>query len=382
MRLLHLSDLHLGKRVNEFPMIEDQRYILEEILHIVDEEKPDCVLIAGDVYDKTAPGEDAIRLLDDFLSKLAARGCQVCVISGNHDSAVKLSFASRLIEQSGIHIAPVYDGEVKSCVFEEEGKKIHIYLLPFVKPALVRAAFPEEEIESYTDAVRVAIAHMHVDAQECNVLVAHQFVTGAQRSDSEEVHVGGLDDVSAEVFEPFDYVALGHLHGAQRAGRETVRYCGTPLKYSFSECGQEKSVTVVDITCEKEIKEIHLRTVVLHPLHDMRKLRGTYAELTDRKKYEGTEREDYLQITLTDEEDVPDAMAKLRMIYPNLMLLQYDNARTRENREVSEAEQIESKTPLELVEEFYEMQNNQPMSCVQRSLVERLITAIWEEETV
>lgn len=382
MRLLHLSDLHLGKRVNEFPMLEDQKFILEEILHIAEKEKPDGILIAGDIYDRPTPGEDAVRLLDSFLERLAMQKQQVYIISGNHDSAVKLSFASGLIERSGIHIAPVYDGTIKSYVLGEGEEKVHIYLLPFVKPAVVRAVFPEEKIESYTDAVRTALAQTEISLREYNVLVAHQFVTGAQRSESEEIHVGGLDNVDAEVFRQFDYVALGHIHGAQHTGTESIRYCGTPLKYSFSECSQTKSVTEIDITWENGEKRTEIRTIPLHPLRDLRKLRGTYAELTDKKNYEGTAREDYLQIALTDEEDVPDAMAKLRMIYPNLMLLRYDNTRTRERREITEAEELEKKTPMSLFEELYELQNNQPMNEEQRGLVEKLIGRIWEEESL
>lgn len=382
MRLLQLSDLHLGKRVNEFPMLEDQKYILEEILHIAEKEKPDGILIAGDIYDRPTPGEDAVRLLDYFLGRLAMQKQQVYIISGNHDSAVKLSFASELIERSGIHIAPVYDGTMKSYVLGEGAEKIHIYLLPFVKPAVVRAIFPEEKIESYTDAVRVALAQTKISGKEYNVLVAHQFVTGAQRSESEEIHAGGLDNVDAEVFRQFDYVALGHIHGAQHTGSETIRYCGTPLKYSFSECSQTKSITAIDITYKNGEKRTEIRTIPLHPLRDLRKLRGTYAELTDKKNYEGTAREDYLQITLTDEEDVPDAMAKLRIIYPNLMLLRYDNTRTRECREITEAEELEKKTPMSLFEELYVLQNNQPMNEEQRKLVEKLIGKIWEEESL
>ena len=379
MRLIHLSDLHLGKRVNEFSMLEDQRYILEQILEIIDREKPDGVLLAGDIYDKTAPGEEAVRLLDGFLMKLAERKLQVYIISGNHDSAVKLSFAAGLIDRSGIHFAPVYDGTVQSCILRSGKEQICIYMLPFIKPATVRAVFPDEKIADYTEAVRAAIAHMEINPEAYNVLLAHQFVTGARRSDSEEVSVGGLDQVDASVFAPFDYVALGHIHGPQKAGRETIRYCGTPLKYSFSEASQTKSVTVVDIILNKEKKETAIRTVPLTPKRDLRQLRGSYDEITDRRSYEGTALDDYVQITLTDEEDVPDAMAKLRLIYPNLMLLRYDNARTREQRVMTGNAEVERRTPLELFEEFYELQNNQPMSAEQHTLVQELITGIWEQ---
>lgn len=377
MRLLHLSDLHLGKRVNEFSMLEDQKYILKEIIRVIDAQKPDGILIAGDIYDKSTPGEEAVRLLDDFLTRLAKRKLPVFIISGNHDSAVKLSFASGLIDQSGIHFAPAYAGEIAPYhLGEEDG--VCIYMLPFVKPVTVRSVFPEEKIENYTDAVRVAIKHMQLDPKKCNILVAHQFVTGAKRCESEEVSVGGLDQVDAGVFQDFAYVALGHIHGPQQVGRETIRYCGTPLKYSFSESNQQKSVTVIDITKEGGEPKVQISTVPLIPLHDLRQLRGDYASVTDRRNYEHTATEDYLQITLTDEEDIPDAMAKLRIIYPNLMLLRYDNQRTRETQDITGSAEVGTKSPLELVEEFYEIQNNQPMRQEQQKLVEELIEKIWE----
>lgn len=249
MRLIHLSDLHIGKRVNEFSMLEDQEYILKRILNIIDDKKPDGVIIAGDVYDRTMPSEDAVKLLDWFLTSLAKRKLQVYIISGNHDSAVKLSFASGLIDLSGIHIAPVYNGKVEPMRLEgSDGISADIYMLPFVKPVTVKNIFKDEaeDIKDYTSACRVAIEHMDIDETATNILVAHQFVTGAERSDSEE-NIGGLDNVDVGVFAPFDYVALGHIHGPQKVGRDTVRYSGTPLKYSLSEAKHHKSVTVIDI---------------------------------------------------------------------------------------------------------------------------------------
>ena len=316
MKLVHLSDLHLGKRVNEFSMLEDQKHILWEILRIIGREKPEGVIIAGDVYDKAVPPAEAVALLDEFLVRLAGMKTEVFIISGNHDSAERIAFGSRLIRESGVHLSPVFSGEIEPCTLTDEYGEAKIWMLPFIKPADVRHAFPEEEIADYTDAVRTVIRHMNPDPSVRNVLVAHQFVTGAARSDSEDVSVGGMDNVDASVFEPFDYVALGHIHGPQRIGRETVRYCGTPLKYSFSERNHVKSVTVVTLG-EKGRTEI--RTVPLIPLHDMREIRGTYEELTLRKNWEGTATDDYLHVILTDENDVPDAMARLRVIYPNIM---------------------------------------------------------------
>lgn len=377
MKLIHLSDLHLGKRVNEFSMLEDQQYILTEILQIIDQEKPDGVMIAGDVYDKSVPSAEAVALLDDFLVRLAKRDLQVFLISGNHDSPERMAFGGRLMAQSGVHLAPVYDGKVSPITLTDEYGPVNLYLLPFLKPAHVRRCFPEREILTYTDALDAAIEAMGVDTAQRNVLVTHQFVTGAARCDSEEISVGGTDNVDVLVFEPFDYVALGHIHGPQQVGRETVRYCGTPLKYSFSEAKHQKSVTVVELG---EKGAVSVRTVPLTPMRDLAELRGTYEELTFRGFYDGTSYpRDYVHITLTDEEDIPDAVSKLRIIYPNLMKLDYDNKRTRAGI-VLEGAEDQQRSPLELLEEFYEKQNGQPMGEEQRAFAKSLMERIWEED--
>ena len=377
MKLIHLSDLHLGKRVNEFSMLEDQQYILTEILQIIDQEKPDGVIIAGDVYDKSVPSAEAVALLDDFLVRLAKRDLQVFLISGNHDSPERMAFGGRLMAQSGVHLAPVYDGKVSPITLTDEYGPVNLYLLPFLKPAHVRRCFPEREILTYTDALDAAIEAMGVDPAQRNVLVTHQFVTGAARCDSEEISVGGTDNVDVLVFEPFDYVALGHIHGPQQVGRETVRYCGTPLKYSFSEAKHQKSVTVVELG---EKGAVSVRTVPLTPMRDLAELRGTYEELTFRGFYQGRSYpRDYVHITLTDEEDIPDAVSKLRIIYPNLMKLDYDNKRTR-TEIVLEGAEDQQRSPLELLEEFYEKQNGQPMGEEQRTFAKSLMERIWEED--
>jgi len=375
MKLFHLSDLHIGKRVNEVSMIEDQRHILEQIMLQIEEEKPDALLIAGDVYDKSVPSAEAVTLFDEFLCQLAQRKLPVLIISGNHDSPERLAFASRLLGLNGIYISPVYDGQVKSVTLGDEHGEVDFWLLPFIKPAHVRRYYPEEGIESYTDAVRVAVEKMGVDTAKRNVLLTHQFVTGSVTCESEELSVGGSDNVDVSAFDGFDYVALGHIHGPQNIGSNRVRYCGTPLKYSFSECSHHKSITVVELG-EKE--NLYLRTLPLQPLHDMRQMRGTFAQLTDKSNYEKTAVEDYLHIILTDEEDVEEAMGKLRLIYPNILKLTYDNTRTRENQVIDGAEDVTRKNPLELFEELYELQNNQPMSEPQRAFTRSLIEEIWE----
>lgn len=376
MKLLHLSDLHIGKRVYEFSMLEDQRYILRQILKIAEQEQPDGVILAGDIYDKAVPSAEAVQVMDEFLTALAKAGTAVFMVSGNHDSPERIAFGSELMSGQGVYVSPVYDGRGRSVTMEDAYGPVIIWLLPFLKPAAVRHAFQKEEIQSFQDAVGMAVKQLDVKPGDRNVLVAHQFVTGAMTCDSEELYVGGLDNVDASLFDGFDYVALGHIHSPQHVGRREVRYCGSPLKYSFSEAGQEKSVTVVELL---EKGNVSLRQIPLVPVRDMRKLRGTYMEVTSKSFYEGTSTEDYILITLTDEEDIPDGMQKLRAIYPNLMRLEYDNRRTRENQEI-EAESMEEKTEMEMFEEFYERQNNQPMSEEQRRFAEKLIQEIKERE--
>ena len=377
MKLFHLSDLHIGKRVNEFSMIEDQKYILTQILYAADQEKPDGILISGDVYDRTIPTAEAVQMFDAFLTRLSEQKIPAFIISGNHDSAERLAFGSSLMGKSGIYFSKVYDGTVEKIPMQDAYGTVWIYLLTFLRPSTIRHALPEraEEVQSAADAVRIALEQTKIDEKERNVLLAHQFVTGAKRCDAEELQVGDVDQIPAELFASFEYVALGHIHSPQKVGRETVRYCGAPLKYSFSEAGQEKSITVVEL---KEKGSVDLRTIPLKPLHDLRKIRGTYLEVTAKSFYENRDCEDYLQVTLTDEEDVPDGMAKLRTIYPNLMRLGYDNKRTRSNAEVRAAERVEEKSELELFQEFYELQNNQPMTEVQEQFVEELLRGMKE----
>lgn len=408
MKFLHISDLHIGKRVNEFSMIEDQKYILRQIKKIALEKQVDAVMIAGDIYDKPVPSAEAVQLFDQFLTEFADCGKKVFAVSGNHDSAERIAFGAQLMSSREVYVSPVYDGTVKCVTCQDAYGELCIWLLPFIRPAAVRHAWRNmaeeagmenvirnmqtdsetmmedvggtkqdltqeddvETVETYQDALQYVVTHMPVDTSKRNILVAHQFVTGASRCESEEISVGGLDQIEAGVFDVFDYVALGHIHSPQYIGRETLRYCGTPLKYSFSEAEQQKSVVVMEI---KEKGDVLIEKVPLKPLRDLRKIRGTYMELMSKDFYEGTDTGDYLQITLTDEEDVPDGMAKLRTVYPNLMQLVYDNSRTRQSRQVEVTERVEQKSEMELFEEFYEIQNNQPMSEDQQNFVKNLL---------
>ncbi|MBQ2810329.1 MAG: exonuclease SbcCD subunit D [Clostridia bacterium] len=378
MKLIHLSDLHIGKRVNDYSMIDDQAYILKEILTIIDSTTPDGVIIAGDVYDKSVPSAEAVSLLDDFLVKLSKRGLPVFIISGNHDSCERLAFASRLIEGSGIHISPVYNGNVEPITLKDENGEVCVYMLPFVKPIHVHRVFDDESINSYTDALRVAIEHMEIDKSKRNVLITHQFVTGASRTESEELSVGGTDNVDASVFDDFDYVALGHIHRPQNCVGERIRYSGTPLKYSFSEVNDKKSVTVVELGKKGELC---VDTIPLTPMRDMVEIRGKYEEITLKSFYDGTSyTQDYVHITLTDEDDIVDAIGKLRAIYHNLMRLDYDNARTRSSASLDGVEDVERKSPEELFAQLYEEQNGSGLSDSQLELLRKLIEKVWEGE--
>lgn len=401
MKFIHLSDLHIGKRVNDFSMLDDQAYILTEIIQIIDKEQPDAVLIAGDIYDKSVPSAEAVQLFDDFLTRLVKRNLSIFIISGNHDSAERVAFGAHILSSANVFIAPVFQGEIQPITLEDSNGKCNIYMLPFVKPAHVRRYFSKRkievgadvdknvdaessadadkgiEIETYDDAVKTIMKSLKVDKTERNLLIAHQFITGATRSDSEELSVGGLDNIDANAFDDFDYVALGHIHRPQKVGRDTIRYCGTPLKYSFSEADHKKSVTVVTMG---EKGHISIDTVPLVPKHDLRKVKGSYEEITLKKNYEDTDTQDYVHITLTDEEDILDAIGKLRIIYPNIMKLEYDNKRTRAHQALDLDEHVEEKSPMQLFEEFYEKQNNQELNEMQRTYLEENIAKLWEEK--
>ena len=383
MKLIHLADLHLGKQVNGFSMMEDQRYILEEIIRMIRQEEADAVMIAGDVYDKPVPPAEAVSLFDEFLETLAKMGKEVFVISGNHDSAERLAFGSGLMNRSGIHISPVYSGEIQPVTVSDEYGEVNFWLLPFLKPVHVRRFIEDEKeketVKTYDQALQYVLSHLPVDPQIRNILLTHQFITGAKTSDSEDFSVGGIDHVEAEHFRPFDYTALGHIHRPQKAGSETIRYCGSPLKSSFSEADREKSVPVIELGKKGDIS---LRLEPLSPLHDMREIRGTYEQVTEKSFYEQKDLQScYVRVTLTDEEDVPDALGKLRLVYPLLMRLDYDNTRTRIQNEVSGEEAAEVKTPEDLLEDFYRLQNNHDMNERQKHIAKQCIGKVFGGET-
>lgn len=376
MKLLHLSDLHLGKRVNEFSMLEDQKYILNQILQIVINEQVNTVLIAGDVYDKSVPSAQAVTLFDDFLTRLEALECTVLLIAGNHDSPERLAFGAHLLQKSRVYLSPVFDGRLTCCTLNDEYGELDVWLMPFLKPSVVRPFYPEDTMESYQDAAAVVLRSNPPHQGRRSILVAHQFVTGAKTGGSEELSVGGAENIDAALFAAYDYVALGHIHSPQRVGREAVRYCGSPLKYSLSEARGTKSVTLITFN---QPGEIDIKLCPLTPLHDLRTIRGTYDEVTARTFYEGTATDDYLHITLTDETEVLDAVGKLRSIYPNVMRVDYDNTRTRAGASMPEATVQDEATPMELFCRFFEWQNEKPLTERQRALLEKEIEAVWEE---
>lgn len=377
MKILHLSDLHLGKKVNEFSMLNDQQYILNQILNIVDNENLDCVIIAGDIYDKSVPPAEAIQIFDSFLFSLSERKLSVFMISGNHDTAERISFGGRLMTSSGVYISPVFNGKINPVTLHDEYGDINFYMIPFVKPFHVRKFFPDESTESYTDAMKTVIKNMNINSEYRNILITHQFITGASFGDSEEFSVGGTDNIDADVFDDFDYVALGHIHRPQNIGSKRIRYCGSQLKYCIEEVSQQKSVTIAEIGVKGNLD---IREIPLVPKRDMKVYKGTYKKLTDIDFYSNINTDDYIFITLTDEEDIPDANKKLHKIYPYMMKLSYDNSRTKNHSVIKSDIRNEKLPPIQLFSEFYESQCNHKMSSEQYEFVDSLIREVWEEE--
>ncbi len=376
MKTAHLADLHLGKTVNGFSMIDEQKHILEEILEILQKEQVKAVMIAGDVYDRNVPSVEATNLLDRFLSELVKQQMEVFLIAGNHDSGDRLNFGSSLFESMHVHIVGTYKGTVPSYAMQDEYGTIVFHLLPFIRPINVNRYIEEEMAKAgdYTQAVQKALANDTIDPSQRNVLLSHQFVTGVQvdENGSEEIIVGGLDQVSGTVYDAYDYVCLGHIHRPQKVSRDTMVYAGTPLKYSFSEANQVKSVPIVDF---KEKGNIEIKRIPLIPLHEMKEVKGKFAEIM-----RASHSEDYMHVTLTNEEDVPDAIRDLRQVYPNIMKLDYDNRRTQNAAAAAVNEEKMAQSPLEIFSTFYEERNHASMSEAQKNCMEELIHEIWEDE--
>ena len=357
---MHLADLHLGKSILEQSLIEDQKYILDKILNIVRDKKIDAVLVVGDVYDKAIPSVEAVKLFSEFLSKLYKLSVKVFVISGNHDSKDRLSFGNELFIENGVYIEGIFDGELKSYELEDEFGKVNIYMLPFVKPADVRRYYSDNIIDSYHDAIKCIIDNTDIDVSERNIIMVHQFVTASGvdiiRSESESISLGGIDNVDVSLFDEFDYVAMGHVHGPQKLIRDVVRYAGSPLKYSFSEVNHRKSVPIIEL---KEKGNIDIELVSLAPLRDMRIIKGNLEELLSKDYSKNINTDDYISAVITDEDYVMDAIGKLRSVYKNILRLEYDNKRTSSYTNIdSNIQEVENISEIDLFSDFYKMQNN------------------------
>lgn len=379
MKILHTSDLHIGKRANEYALLEEQEFVLKQIIDIAQSEKPEAIILAGDIYDKSIPSAEAVSLFDDFLVNLAKLGKDIFIISGNHDSAERIAFASRIMEASKIHLSPVFNGKIAPIILNDGETELAVYMLPFIKPAIVQH-FADEgtEIKTYDEAMRYVISQMGIDKTRRNILVTHQFITNAERTESEDVMVGGLDNIDASAFDGFDYVALGHLHRPQSCGKETIRYSGSPLKYSFSEVNDKKSVTIIEI---KGNDSPSITPKPLTPLHEWFDLRGTYDELTAKTFYDGKGyQEAFVRITLTDEDDIPDGMRKLKSIYHRLMELRYDNKRTRAGMtSIGKPMDVEALQPDKLFGDLFEKQNGQALSEEQKRYMNETIETIFNK---
>lgn len=381
MKILHMSDLHIGKKVNEFSMLEDQKYILNQTLQVIDEHKIDCVLLCGDIYDRNIPPIEAVKVLDSFLSELHTRNLPVLMIGGNHDSADRLNFGQEIFKDSNIYISARYTGHVQTVTFEDEFGEIVFHLLPFVKPVYVNHILGTEA-PSYEAAVQEILNIHKVDTDKRNILLAHQFVTASNKkpelSESETKTLGGIDNVDIHVFKDFDYVALGHIHKPQAMGSKYIRYGGSLLKYSFSEANIDKSLTIIDY---KEKGNIQLDFIKLQPLHDMVMFESTIQDILDKKTLSDYPSNNYVAVTLTDEEEIIDAIGKVRSIYPNVMMISFKNRRSDNNqkRVVLSQQEIYEHTPIELFEKFYKWQNNSELTKSQQEILTKTIEKAGED---
>lgn len=380
MRILHLADLHLGKILQEQPLIEDQKYMLEEIIKKVQEENIEIILISGDIYDRSIPQTDAVDMLDYFLNKLIKDlKKQVFMISGNHDSKERLGFGNKIFENDGLYISSKYEGQIKKVELQDEYGKLNIYLLPFIKPVEVKKYF-EDEILSYDETIKKIIEKENIDETQRNIILTHQFVTcigeEVERTDSETISLGGIDNVDISNYDKFDYVAIGHVHRPQRIGRDTARYAGTMLKYSFSEVNHKKTIPIIDF---KEKGNINIKLVELTPLRDMREIKGPIEELTKKENYKNTNTEDYIKAIITNEEPVYDAIGQIRKVYPNVLKLEIQNSKSsvsQNDEKEKELQNIKNKSEVELFNEFYKFQNYTELNDEQTQVIENIVREI------
>lgn len=376
MKIIHLSDLHIGKKVNGYSMIDDQKYILNDILSKIDDIKPNMIFIAGDVYDKNIPPIEAVELFDEFLTELVNRKLKVFIIYGNHDSAERISFANKILKNNDIYISPIFDGKIENIDLKCDCGDVSIYLLPFIKPITVKRYYEEEDIKDYNDAVKVVLEDLKIDEKKINIILAHQFLTGSEKSESEELAIGGLDNVDVSLFDKFDYVALGHLHKPQKLIRETVRYSGTPLKYSLSEINHKKSITEIEINSKDDIK------IILHPLtpkRDVREIKGKYKDLIKEENYKNTNLDDYVSIVLTDKDEIINAGPVLNDIYKNVMKISYENQNKDLKDDFDGQHKVEQKSVLEIFDELFLQQNGENMTQEQKDYLIKIIDEVEGE---
>lgn len=380
MKLMHLSDLHLGKLVLEQSMIDDQKYILNQIIDIVKKEQVDIVLIAGDVYDKSIPTIEAVNLFSDFLTRLYKLKVLVFVISGNHDSKDRLSFGNELFVDNGIYIEGIFNGNLRCETISDKDGKLNIYMLPFIKPVEVKRFYSDEIIDTYEDAIKCILKHSSINKSERNIIMVHQFVTSLGedviRSDSESISLGGIDNIDVTLFKDFDYVAMGHIHGPQKVRRETARYSGSPLKYSFSEVNQKKSVCIIEFNSKEDI---NISKIPLIPIRDMRVIKGPFDKLISKEIVNLENKNDYLDVVLTDDDYIINAIGKLRKFYPNILKLEYENKIS--SNEVSDNIDIDKSnmSPIDLFSEFYKMQNGIELPEKKRKIIEEVIKEVNDE---
>ncbi len=372
MRFLHIADLHLGKQMNDLNLLKDQEYVLQQVIHIAGEENVDAVLIAGDVYQRSSPQAEAMALFDSFVSQLAEQGKKVFIISGNHDSALRISYFSSLVKNSGVYVTEAFHGEMQHVTLQDTDGDITVWMLPFLRPAQVKRALPDEKISSYQDAIRAVLRNADIDYSGRNLLMCHQFISGCEVCDSEELTIGTLDHIDGAAFDGFDYVALGHIHGPQKVLRDTLRYAGSPLKYSFSEARHKKSVCIVDM---QEKGEVQVRTIPLYPLHDVRLIEGKLDELMQMSYSE-----DYVWVTINDELPPPDAKVTLSVNFPNMMKFSVVNSKTKYDLDIRATEAMENKTVAELFSDFYRLQNNdQQPSDLHMQVLNKVIRELEEK---
>lgn len=385
MRIFHISDLHIGKQLYAYSLKAEQEHILQTIIQYARQYRPDVLVIAGDIYDKSAPSAEAYELFDQFLNGLAELTAQmpVLIIAGNHDNAARLQYASGFLERSQIYLAakaPSGDEPLKQVTLQDAYGPVHFYLLPFIRPRDVRQQFDEGVVTSYDSAVQAVLEREPIDYSQRNVLVAHQFFVAGQTTptlcDSEQSYsaVGGIDSVDVSHVRQFDYVALGHIHGPQQIGAPHIRYSGTPLKYSVSESRQQKAVTLVTLAEKGAPPQIEL--LPLPALRDVRTLQGTLAEVL--AQVDDRLRDDYVSITLTDEEPLYRPKDQLEEQYHRILEVRLDNRRIRQKLAgaVSADEQLQ---PLEAFQAFYQEMNGQPLSDAEVQMMTAVIAAAAEE---